>query len=435
MSTFHDHRPETAASTVTGTGPIATTAALAVCLLASACATPPYPPQLLSEVETESAQKLLSMDQARPGTQVTLLETAAGPEAAPPAGDLDQTSGFTPVPSRPSGDPVEPNDLTLAAPPPPPPALEAPGERARGPEPAELLQDVRPVDVAPTVEVPSPQMAAIPADESAAEEAPGSVWPDLFDPRHEAVTLEARRIPRPVAGEHTSIEPPADLRPPNTIALSTDPEPHAASEAPSPAVDEQSQPTAAPAQQAGKRPQLVGSGEDHEPVALDARATATAPAAEATLPTADPDEPSRPALEAATVEPRAVVPPRRSAPQLASVAADLPKAIEPEQTLTGLQIQFVPGSSELSAAARADLTSLVRQLDLAVDPHLRLSAFAAAGDVPLSDSRRLSLLRLFTIRDFLVAQGLRDELVDLQPMPGKEGGDMADRVDLAIDRS
>ena len=104
--------------------------------------------------------------------------------------------------------------------------------------------------------------------------------------------------------------------------------------------------------------------------------------------------------------------------------------------MTGLRVLFVPGSSELSAAAREDLGRLVQQLDLAADPRLRLSSFAALGDAPASQSRQLSLARLFSVRDFLVAQGLRNDQMDLLPMAGdKDGAEPMDRVELAIDRS
>ena len=147
------------------------------------------------------------------------------------------------------------------------------------------------------------------------------------------------------------------------------------------------------------------------------------------------EEQTLPSLPVAQVEHRPVVAVPSDAPQLASTTANLPRAIEPRAPLTGLQVPFAPGSSALSDEARSSLTNLAEQLDVTSSPRLRLSAFAAAGDLANGMSRRLSLSRLFAVRDFLIEWGLRSEDIDLMPMAGTEGETPIDRVELEIDHT
>lgn len=164
----------------------------------------------------------------------------------------------------------------------------------------------------------------------------------------------------------------------------------------------------------------------------------------ATLVAVAPPAPEAPATAPAKAEPKppaAKAPPKADLPvtivenfpmEMRGVAADPyagRKGADPAAGFAVIgRVKFARSGSQLPATASEALDAVAERL-LQSTERVRLAAYSgAAGDMS-SQSRRLSLERARTVRDYLVAKGVPFERMDVMPLGGAADG-QSDRVDV-----
>ncbi len=95
-----------------------------------------------------------------------------------------------------------------------------------------------------------------------------------------------------------------------------------------------------------------------------------------------------------------------------------------------LQLDFAPGSAELSASARDQLATLAERLADTPNQRIQLMAFAKGGDEGASRARRLSLSRALAVRSFLIDNGIRSTRMDVRALGDTAKAGPLDRVDI-----
>jgi len=170
---------------------------------------------------------------------------------------------------------------------------------------------------------------------------------------------------------------------------------------------------------------LNGTGEPGE---------ATAPAAEppaATTPTdfantTASDASSQPAATAPAADAQTA---ETTAPAAGTAAADPQTASKPP--IDGMvRLTFDPDSSTISDAAKAQLGPLVEKLNTDVLLRVQVLAYAAGDDNASSHARGVSLARALAMRNYLTAQGIPMERLDIKALGNAAQEEPADRVDL-----
>lgn len=164
----------------------------------------------------------------------------------------------------------------------------------------------------------------------------------------------------------------------------------------------------------------------------------------ATLVAVAPPAPEAPATAPAKAEPKppaAKAPPKADLPvtivenfpmEMRGVAADPyagRKGADPAAGFSVLcRVKFAATGSQLPASANEALDAIAARL-LQSTERVRLAAYSgAAGDMS-SQSRRLSLERARTVRDYLVSKGVPFERMDVMPLGGATDG-QSNRVDV-----
>ncbi len=168
-----------------------------------------------------------------------------------------------------------------------------------------------------------------------------------------------------------------------------------------PAAGEAAEGEAAPEQPAATAP---GSGESAAAGEASSQPTETAPAADAQ--TAD-----------------------SKAPVAGTEAAGEQTAAKPP--IDGMvRLTFEPESSVLSDAARAQLAPLVEKLNSDHPLRVQVLAYAAGDDDASSHARGISLARALAMRNYLSAQGIAMDRMDIKALGNSAQEEPADRVDL-----
>lgn len=132
---------------------------------------------------------------------------------------------------------------------------------------------------------------------------------------------------------------------------------------------------------------------------------------------AEPDKPREPVI----VPPDS---PARTVPQEPAVA-NVPRPGD-------IRIVYAPDATEVTAAARGDLTDLA--VWLAANPSVRIEirAFASQKTASGSQARRLSLLRAREVRRYLVDHGVAETQIDVRALGADTDETPKDRVEINL---
>ncbi len=156
-----------------------------------------------------------------------------------------------------------------------------------------------------------------------------------------------------------------------------------------------------------------------EPVKLEP----AKPAPEAAKPAAEPPksepaktEPAKPDVKIATAPP----------PPPAAV-----KAVEPKSG-SDLRLLFQAENDALSDDGKQVLDKIADKLKTN-DARAQIIAYAAGTSDQSSAARRLSLKRALSVREYLIAKGIRSQRMDLRALGNESGEGPPDRVDIVFD--
>ena len=171
-------------------------------------------------------------------------------------------------------------------------------------------------------------------------------------------------------------------------------------------------------------------GETTAPAAGEATEGEAAPAEPPTAPassnTAASDASSQPAATAPASDAQTAETP---APAAGSAEADPQTAAKPP--IDGMvRLTFDPDSSTISDAAKAQLAPLVEKLNTDVLLRVQVLAYAAGDDNASSHARGVSLARALAMRNYLTAQGIPLERMDIKALGNVAQEEPADRIDL-----
>ena len=166
------------------------------------------------------------------------------------------------------------------------------------------------------------------------------------------------------------------------------------------------------------------AGEAAEGEAASEQSAATAPAsgeaAAAGEASSQPTE-TAPAASAQTAESKA--------PDAGTDAAAQQTAAKPP--IDGMvRLTFDPDSSTISDAAKAQLGPLVEKLNTDYLLRVQVLAYAAGDDDASSHARGISLARALAMRNYLSAQGITMDRMDIKALGNAAQEEPADRVDL-----
>ena len=100
-----------------------------------------------------------------------------------------------------------------------------------------------------------------------------------------------------------------------------------------------------------------------------------------------------------------------------------------------LSIKFDQESQDLLPRANAKIDELAAKLKNNKDLRIQLWGYAKIADGSLSQARRLSLFRAFSVRSYLMKKGIRSTRIDIRALGNKSGGGKsgngyANRVDV-----
>ena len=95
-----------------------------------------------------------------------------------------------------------------------------------------------------------------------------------------------------------------------------------------------------------------------------------------------------------------------------------------------LRLTFNPESSVISDAAKAQLGPLVEKLTTDVLLRVQVLAYAGGDDDASSHARGISLARALAMRNYLSAQGIPMDRMDIKALGNSAQEEPADRVDL-----
>lgn len=148
-------------------------------------------------------------------------------------------------------------------------------------------------------------------------------------------------------------------------------------------------------------------------------ATATAPAAGTTAE----------GEAAATAE---TTPPAEAAPAAAPQAAEAtPQQTAARPPIDGMvRLTFAPESRTVSDAAKTDLAALIEKLKADYMLRVQILAYAGGDEDASSHARGVSLARALAMRDYLTAEGIAVERMDIKALGNTAQEEPADRVDL-----
>lgn len=148
-------------------------------------------------------------------------------------------------------------------------------------------------------------------------------------------------------------------------------------------------------------------------------ATATAPAAGTTAE----------GEAAATAE---TTPPAEAAPAAAPQAAEAtPQQTAARPPIDGMvRLTFAPESRAVSDAAKTDLAALIEKLKADYMLRVQILAYAGGDEDASSHARGVSLARALAMRDYLTAEGIAVERMDIKALGNTAQEEPADRVDL-----
>jgi outer membrane protein OmpA-like peptidoglycan-associated protein len=153
-----------------------------------------------------------------------------------------------------------------------------------------------------------------------------------------------------------------------------------------------------------------GPGEPTEPAAGETTAERPDPAPEAT-----------PVVDAQTAE--------TPAPAAGTDAAEEQTAAKPP--IDGMvRLTFEPDSAVLSDAAKAQLDPLVAKLNSDYLLRVQVLAYAGGDDDASSHARGISLARALAMRNYLTAQGITMDRMDIKALGNTAQEEPSDRVDL-----
>ncbi len=163
-------------------------------------------------------------------------------------------------------------------------------------------------------------------------------------------------------------------------------------------------------------------GEAAEGEAVPEQPAVTAPASgEAAAEASKQPTETAPAADAQTAESKA--------PDAGAGAAGEQTAAKPP--IDGMvRLTFEPDSSIVSDAAKAQLGPLVEKLNTDYLLRLQVLAYAAGDDDASSHARGISLARALAMRNYLSAQGITMDRMDIKALGNTAQEEPADRVDL-----
>jgi outer membrane protein OmpA-like peptidoglycan-associated protein len=128
-----------------------------------------------------------------------------------------------------------------------------------------------------------------------------------------------------------------------------------------------------------------------------------------------------PAADAQTAE--------TTAPAAGTDATDEQTAAKPP--IDGMvRLTFEPDASVLSDAAKAELDSLVAKLNTDYLLRVQVLAYASGDEDASSHARGVSLARALAMRNYLTAQGITMDRMDIKALGNSAQEEPADRVDL-----
>lgn len=167
----------------------------------------------------------------------------------------------------------------------------------------------------------------------------------------------------------------------------------------------------------------------------------TPPAPATTMPkTAEPPV-KAPGQVAAMTPPS--VPPPAAAPTPEPATTPVPAHPKPAATEAPIaeaprasgapHVDFAVGATDLSAAARAELDALAKQLNADQNGRVQLVAYATGAADEANQARRLSLSRALNVRAYLIDHGVRNTRMDVRALGNRpDGNKPADRVEIVF---
>ena len=203
---------------------------------------------------------------------------------------------------------------------------------------------------------------------------------------------------------------------------------HAAAPAPVPKKDKL--PPIAPAATESMGAPSLGVTASAVPTAPVARATLETPKPAALEPKPEPvkSEPAKPAMEPAKTEPAKPDVKIATAPSPPPAAV---KAVEPKSG-SDLRLLFQAENDALSEDGKQVLDKIADKLKTN-DARAQIIAYAAGTSDQSSAARRLSLKRALSVREYLIAKGIRSQRMDLRALGNESGEGPPDRVDIVFD--
>ncbi len=178
-----------------------------------------------------------------------------------------------------------------------------------------------------------------------------------------------------------------------------------------------------PSEPGGMFTTVPAAGESAAGEAAPEQAAATAPASGETAgvgeASSQPAE-TAPAASAQTAESKA--------PDAATDAGQQTAAKPPIDGM--VRLTFDPESSKISDAAKAQLGPLVEKLNTDYLLRVQVLAYAAGDDDASSHARGVSLARALAMRNYLSAQGIAMDRMDIKALGNTAQEEPADRVDL-----
>lgn len=117
-----------------------------------------------------------------------------------------------------------------------------------------------------------------------------------------------------------------------------------------------------------------------------------------------------------------------AAPQAAEATAPQTAARPPIDGM--VRLTFEPESRTLSDAAKADLAPLIERLKADYMLRVQILAYAGGDEDASSHARGVSLARALAMRDYLTAEGIIVERMDIKALGNTAQEEPADRVDL-----
>jgi outer membrane protein OmpA-like peptidoglycan-associated protein len=251
---------------------------------------------------------------------------------------------------------------------------------------------------------------------AAKKSAPKLKLPGMAQAAHQAAPAPKKdKLPpiAPVATESTgapSLGVTASAVPTAPVARTAleTPKPAVTEAKPEPVKPEPAKPETAKAEPAKPEPAKQGPAKQ-EPVKL---------APEAAKLAAEPPktEPAKPDVKIAT------------APPPAPAAA---KAVEPKSG-NDLRLLFQSENDALSDDGKQVLDKIADKLKVN-DARAQIIAYAAGTADQSSAARRLSLKRALSVREYLIAKGIRSQRMDLRALGNETGEGPPDRVDIVFD--